>query len=145
MVEQNKISIEENENIADGKLKAKMKGTHEHPRFVLHRTLLHELVTFKPREFFGSSHPVSWMEFKEFMSDNVKLNVFKGSKFIQNDYDDDKKSVVSHYNSKGYRDAEILADTVYSFDNRTINIDLKMMEGPKYHFRNIIFTQKYFK
>ncbi len=139
----NKISVKGNESITDGKLKAKMKGTHEHPRFVLHRTLLHELFTFKPLEFFGASHPVSWLEFKEFMSDNVKLNVFKGSKFIQSDYDDDKKSIVGYYNAKGYRDAEIQVDTVYSFNNRTINIDLKIMEGPKYHFRNIIWTGNY--
>jgi len=139
----NKISIDGNEYIADGKIKSKMKGTHEHPRFVLHRTLLRELFTFKPAEFFGSSHPVRWPEVKEFMSDNVKLNVFKGSKFIQNDYEDDKKSTVTHYNSKGYRDAEIMMDTIYNFDQRTINIDLKIVEGAKYHFRDILWTGNY--
>ena len=139
----NKISIEGNQNIADGTIKVKMKGTHEHPRFILHRTLLKEIFTFKPFEFFGASHPVSWKEVKEFMGDNVKLNVFKGSKFIQSDYEDDKKSVVAYYNSKGYRDAEIIADTIYNFDNRTINIDLKVFEGPKYHFREILWTGNY--
>src|SRR5688572_22945580 len=139
----NKISIDGNESVSDGTIRSKMKGTHEHPRFTLHRTLLHEIVTLKPFKFFGSSYPVSWKEFKEFMGDNVKLNVFKGSKFIQTDYEDDKKAIVSYYNSKGYRDAEVLADTVYNFDNRTINIDLKVLEGPKYHFRNIIWTGNY--
>ncbi len=139
----NKISIDGNQNIADGTIKVKMKGTHEHPRFILHRTLLKEIFTFKPFEFFGASHPVSWKEVKEFMGDNVKLNVFKGSKFIQSDYEDDKKSVVAYYNSKGYRDAEIIADTIYNFDNRTINIDLKVFEGPKYHFREILWTGNY--
>lgn len=139
----NKISIEGNENVADGTIKGRMKGTHEHARFVLHRTLLKEIFTMKPVEFFTKSHPVSWTEFMGFMSDNIKLNVFKGSKFISTDYEDDKKNVVSHYNSKGYRDAEIEADTVYNFDDRTINIDLKVSEGPKYHFRNIIWTGNY--
>jgi outer membrane protein insertion porin family len=139
----NKISVDGNEHISEGTVKSKMKGTHEHARFTLHRTLLHEIVTLKPFQFFGSSHPVSWKEFKEFMGDNVKLNVFKGSKFIQTDYEDDKKAIVDYYNSKGYRDAEVLADTVYNFDNRTINIDLKVLEGPKYHFRNIIWTGNY--
>jgi outer membrane protein insertion porin family len=139
----NKIAIVGNDNVDDAKIKSKMKGTHEHPRFILHRTLLHEIFTFKPVEFFGSSKPVSWKEAKEFLNDNVKLNVFKGSKFIQNDYEDDKKSAIAFYNSKGYRDAEIVADTVYNFDNRTINIDLKIDEGPKYHFRNILWTGNY--
>lgn len=139
----NKISINGNQSISDAKLKAKMKGTHEHPRFALHRTLIKELLTFKPLEFFGSSHTVNWSEVKEFMSDNIKLNVFKGSKFIQTDYEDDKKKIVAFYNSKGYRDAEIMVDSVYDFDERTINVDLKIAEGPKYHFRNIMWTGNY--
>lgn len=139
----NKISIDGNESLAESAIKAKMKGTHEHPRFILHRTLLSELFSFKPFQFFGSSHDVSWKEVKEFMGENVKLNVFKGSKFIQADYDDDKKSIVSFYNSKGYRDAEIMADTIYNFNDKTINIDLKVFEGPKYHFRDIVWTGNY--
>ncbi len=139
----NKISVEGNENVADASIKGKMKGTHEHPRFVIHRTLLKEIFTSNPVGFFRSTYPVSWKEFKEFMNDNVKLNVFKGSKFIQGDYEDDKKSIIAYYNSKGYRDAEILADTVYNFNSRTINVDLKLVEGPKYHFRNIIWTGNY--
>lgn len=139
----NKISIDGNERLTESAIKGKMKGTHEHPRFTLHRTLLSKLFSFKPFQFFGSSHDVSWKEVKEFMGENVKLNVFKGSKFIQADFDDDKKNIVSFYNSKGYRDAEILADTVYNFNDRTINVDLKVFEGPKYHFRNIIWTGNY--
>lgn len=139
----NKISIAGNLEMDDAKIKGQMKGTHEHPRFVLHRTLLKEIFTFKPFDFFGSSHPVSWSEAKEFLNDNIKLNIFKGSKFIQTDYEDDKKSIIAFYNSKGYRDAELLMDTVYNFNSRTINIDLKIEEGPKYHFRNIIWTGNY--
>jgi outer membrane protein insertion porin family len=139
----NKISIEGNENIADGKLKRKMKATHEHARISLHRAILSELIAFKPLEFFGSNHPVGWSEVKEFFSDNVKLNVFKGSKFIQGDYEDDKKKVIAFYNSKGYRDADISWDTVYNFNNRTINIDMQIHEGPKYYFRNITWAGNY--
>lgn len=138
-----KISIEGNENISDGKIKGKMKGTHEYPRITLHRAIISELISFKPKEFFTSNHPVSWSEVKEFFSDNVKPNVFKGSKFIQTDYEDDKKKVIAYYNSKGYRDADIEADTIYNFNNRSINIDLTIHEGPKYYFRNITWTGNY--
>ncbi len=138
-----KISIIGNENISDGKIKGKMKGTHEYARITLHRAIISELLHFKPKEFFGSNHPVSWSEVKEFLSDNVKPNVFKGSKFIQADYEDDKKKIISYYNSKGYRDADIEADTIYNFDNRSINIDLTIHEGPKYYFRNITWTGNY--
>lgn len=139
----NKISIDGNENLAEGKIKAKMKGTHEHPRFSLHRTLIAEAIAFKPRNLFRPSRPVSWQQFKEFIGDNIKLNFFKGSKFIQSDYEDDKKSIIAFYNSKGYRDAEIVFDTIYNHNDHTINIDLKIEEGPKYYFRNIIWTGNY--
>jgi outer membrane protein insertion porin family len=139
----NKIDITGNENILDGKLKSQMKSTSEHPRFVLHRTLLKELFTFRPFAFFSSTYPVSTPEFKEFLGDNVKLNVFKGSKFIQNDYDDDKKKIIAYYNSKGYRDAEITFDTVYNYNKQKINIDINIDEGPKYYFRNILWSGNY--
>lgn len=142
----NKISIEGNDNIADGKLKKQMKKTAEHPRFALHRTLIKKALGFKPRDvktYFTESHEASWRDVKEFFSDNVKLNVFKGSKFIQSEFEEDKNKLIAHYNSKGYRDAEIVMDTLYNYNKRTINIDLKIEEGPKYYFRNIIWTGNY--
>ncbi len=142
----NKISITGNENIADGKIKKQMKKTAEHPRFALHRTLIKKVFNLKPRDvktYFTESHPASWRDVKEFFSDNIKLNVFKGSKFIQSEFEEDKKKIIEHYNSKGYRDAEIVMDTLYRYNKRTINIDLVIDEGPKYYFRNIIWTGNY--
>ncbi|HEY9046174.1 MAG TPA: POTRA domain-containing protein [Ohtaekwangia sp.] len=139
----NRISFVGNKELDDAKLKKKMKKTHERPRFALHRTLLQELFSLNPKEFFDSSYTVSKKEFKEFLNDNVKLNLFTSSKFIQADYEEDKKKIIEYYNSKGYRDAEIVVDTVYAHDNRTINIDFKIYEGPKYYFRNIIWTGNY--
>jgi outer membrane protein insertion porin family len=139
----NRISFVGNNSIADAKLKKKMKGTHERPRFSLHRTIIREAIDLNPKEFADSSYKVSWKEMKEFVNDNVKLNLFTSSKFIQTDYEDDKKKVIEYFNSKGYRDADIVEDTVYANDGRTINIDLKVYEGPKYYFRNIIWTGNY--
>ncbi|MCI0752012.1 MAG: BamA/TamA family outer membrane protein, partial [Flammeovirgaceae bacterium] len=36
-----------------------------------------------------------------------------------------------------------IADTIYAHNNRTIDIDLKVTEGPKYYFRNIIWKGNY--
>jgi outer membrane protein insertion porin family len=131
-----------NDNIDDGLLKRKLKKTKEYPRFVLHRTLLKTLFT-KPGTFLRSGEKVSWKEAKEFLSDNVKLNLFATSKFIRADYDEDKKKLIEYYNSKGYRDAEIASDSIYNFNDRSINVDFKIVEGPKYYFRNIIWTGNY--
>lgn len=139
----NHITLNGNDNITDRKLKGKMKGTHEYARFTLHRAIIGELITFKPKEFFGSNHPVTWRQAGKFFADNIKLNVFKGSKFIKTDYEDDKKKLIAHMNAKGYRDADIEFDTVYNHDDRSINIDINIHEGPKYYFRNITWTGNY--
>lgn len=139
----NRINLVGNDNITDRKLKAKMKGTHEYARFTLHRAILGELISIKPKEFFGSNQPVTWRQVGEFFTDNVKLNVFKGSKFIKTDYEDDKKKLIAHMNAKGYRDADIEFDTVYNYDDRSINIDINVHEGPKYYFRNITWVGNY--
>jgi outer membrane protein insertion porin family len=138
----NHISFVGNENVDDATLKRKLKKTKEHPRFALHRTILREL--FSPKKYLSSdSEEKSWKEVKEFLNDNVKLNLFSSSKFIQTDYEEDKEKLIAYYNSKGYRDAEIVSDSVYDHDGRRINIDFKIYEGPKYYFRNIIWTGNY--
>jgi outer membrane protein insertion porin family len=136
----NSISFYGNESIADSKLKKKMKGTHERAGFFLHRTLISELLSRKPKDFLAEKHETSRMEAKEFLNKNIRLNIFNSSKFIQSDFEDDKKNVIAFYNSKGYRDAEIVSDTVYNHDGKTVNLELNIHEGPKYYFRNIYWT-----
>lgn len=139
----NRISFEGNNNIADAKLRKKMKKTHERARFSLHRTIIEEVFSIKPKEFFDSSYVVDKKDLLEFLHDNVKPNIFAGSKFIKTDYEDDKKKIIDYYNTQGYRDAEIISDTVYSHDDNTINVDFVVSEGQKYYFRNIIWTGNY--
>src|SRR5690606_23731603 len=128
----NDISFAGNQSIDEGTLKKRLKKTKEHPRFSLHRTLLTSAL--EPRKYLvGEPYPVSWRGVKGFLNDNVKLNVFSSSKFIQTDYDEDKKRLIDYYNSKGYRDAEILADSIYRHNDRTINIAFRVYEGPKYY------------
>lgn len=136
----NKITIEGNENIYAGKLKGKLKSTHEHARISIHRTIFRSLLK---QPFWKMGDSVSWTEVKAFINDNIKLNVFSGSKFIQADYEEDKLKMISFYNSKGYRDAEILTDTVFAHDKGTVDIVMKVYEGPVYHFRNITWKGNY--
>lgn len=137
------ITFTGNDNMSDGVLKKKLKKTKEYPRFSLHRTLIAEALRIKPKAFITSTHPASWKETKKFLSDNVKLNIFSSSKFIKTEYDEDKKKLIEYYNTKGYRDAEIVSDTIYRYNDRSIDIDFHIHEGPKYYFRNIIWTGNY--
>ncbi len=137
----NAINFDGNDNIDDARLKRRLKKTKEHARFTLHRTILREL--FSPSNYNHGRQKEDWRDVKGFINDNVKLNIFAGSKFIRSEYDEDKKKLVAYYNSHGYRDAEIVSDSIYTYDDRTINIDFKVYEGPKYYFRNIIWTGNY--
>ena len=48
-----------------------------------------------------------------------------------------KIALIEKYNEFGYRDAIILEDTVYRFDDKTVNVYIKIDEGKKYYHRNI--------
>ncbi|MCB9195933.1 MAG: outer membrane protein assembly factor BamA [Flavobacteriales bacterium] len=63
--------------------------------------------------------------------------IFWRSKFIQSNYEADKKKITDKYVDMAFRDAEITSDTVYDFDEKTINIDIKINEGNKYFIRSI--------
>jgi len=65
------------------------------------------------------------------------INIFKGSKYIESDYKDDKNLVVTAYNEKGYRDAEIISDSIYKISDKRIGIKINIFEGNQYFFRNI--------
>jgi len=142
----NAIHIEGNHDVADGKLKKKLKKTHERPRFALHRALLAEAFMFKPSKIkpaLDSSRKLTTLDVKEFINRNVKLNVFAGSKYIRSDFEEDKIKLIEYYNSQGYRDAEILTDTIVNFDKSNIDVIIKVYEGRKYYFRNITWVGNY--
>ncbi len=65
------------------------------------------------------------------------INLFKTKKFIEDNYEADKENIISKYNELGYRDATIVWDSVSNFDDRTVDIHIKIDEGQKYYLRNI--------
>lgn len=140
------ISFEGNENIPDAQLKKKMKKTHEYARITLHRDVLGSVVSTHPRQYkaaLDSSHKITGRQFKEYINRNIKLNVFNSSRLIKSDYDDDKEKIIEFYNAEGYRDAEILSDTIVRHGENAIDVKFKVYEGRKYYFRNITWTGNY--
>ena len=63
--------------------------------------------------------------------------LFRQKKFIQTDYEADKQHVIDKYNEYGYRDAHIVTDSVVPFDDKTVNVYLRVEEGNQYHLRDI--------
>ena len=77
---------------------------------------------------------------RRFMKDTKTkkfFRIFKTSKFINSNFVEDKKNIIKKYNSKGYRDAQIVSDTVYRYNERLLAIKIKVKEGKKYFFGDI--------
>ncbi len=64
-------------------------------------------------------------------------NVFKSSKYIQDNLDDDLQNILVRYNELGYRDAQIVKDSLYRNDDGTVGLVIGIEEGKQYFFRNI--------
>jgi outer membrane protein insertion porin family len=65
-------------------------------------------------------------------------HLFKKSKYIKADYEKDKEAVIAKYNELGYKDAQILSDSVWTRDGRYM-LRLNLLEGNKYYYGNIVF------
>ncbi len=142
----NSITFDGNVRVSDATLKKKLKKTHERAQVTIHRAILSSIINFKPRqakEFIDSSKQTSWREVKAFINNNIKLNFLKGSKYIQAEYEEDKKKLVSYLNSEGFRDADIISDTISRHGYSTIDLKIKLIEGRKYYFRNITWSGNY--
>lgn len=70
-----------------------------------------------------------------------KLATFlKSKKFTEERYKTDKKNLIEKYNELGYRDMEIVEDSVWNHDEKHVNVYVKVDEGQKYYIRNITWV-----
>ncbi|WKN33362.1 POTRA domain-containing protein [Porifericola rhodea] len=142
-----RINFIGNDVFSEKKIEGKMKNTNEKVRFTLVEDLIDRLVHFRFKKAFTfltkQKDPVTFPEAKEYLDEHVKLNFFNGSKFIEADYEADKQAIIDFYNSKGYRDAAIVSDSIYRSGESTINIDITVDEGQRYYFRDIIWSGNY--
>lgn len=65
------------------------------------------------------------------------INIFKSSKFIEKDFDEDKITLIDYYNENGFRDAKIIGDSLYVINEKRIGLTIKVEEGPVYYYRDI--------
>ncbi len=65
------------------------------------------------------------------------INFFKGAKLNEPDYENDKELLIDFYNSKGYRNAHIVRDSIYPINEKRLGIDIDLSEGNKYYIRNV--------
>ncbi len=66
-------------------------------------------------------------------------HVFKSSKFLEEEYEEDKAAIVARYNKEGFRNMRIVKDSIYSVGPERLKIKITLDEGNKFYFRNISF------
>lgn len=95
-----------------------------------------EDITFQGNEQFSDA------KLRRSMKNTKQQNLFrfwKRSKFIEEDYEEDKRRIIDKYKEKGFRDARIVSDTLLRRDADDIALNLEIEEGDRYYFGNIEF------
>ena len=137
----NEINFAGNDKVSDTKLKKQMKGTKEMSRLTLHPS----------KDINPYSDKNNSLSFKEYLKENGYLSPSKtkelvdpyfrfklsSAKFNDKKYAEDKNKILDYYNSLGYRDAVIVADTQYYNNKGDMDVAIKLQEGHKYYFGNI--------
>ena len=137
----NEINFYDNAEVPDLKLKKQMKGTKEMTKMTLYPS--------RVQGPYGTNEPMSFQEYrkaggilhpsttKEFIDPYFRFKLFSSAKFNSKKYEEDKEKILGYYNSVGFRDANIAADTQYLTEKGNLNVDLKVREGRRYYFGNI--------
>ncbi len=100
-----------------------------------HKKTRIELITITGNIIFTERN-IKWKKLKE-TKEKRFFGVIKPSKYIIENYEEDKKNLIAEYSKEGYRDAKIVYDSIINFEENDIKIIIKIDEGKQYFFRNI--------
>ena len=72
----------------------------------------------------------------------VSILFWQKTKFNEEEYEEDKELLLDFYNSKGYRNANIISDSIYRMipknpKKKRMGIHINLAEGNKYYIRNV--------
>ncbi|NOT37552.1 MAG: outer membrane protein assembly factor BamA [Saprospiraceae bacterium] len=72
---------------------------------------------------------------KKMKETKLWTRIFSKSKYVESLYEEDKQKVLDYYYSKGYRDVNIISDSVFRKKNGKLGIIVNISEGNKYYYR----------
>ena len=90
-------------------------------------------ITFEGNEDFSDK------KLRSFLKKTKPWIIFK-RKFLPEKYEEDKRTLIAEMHEKGYRDAEIISDSIIPVSDKLVDINIKLYEGPKYYFGDITFA-----
>ncbi|MCD4773962.1 MAG: BamA/TamA family outer membrane protein [Bacteroidales bacterium] len=130
------INIKGNKYLSTDKIKNSLKDTKEKgevkPLVNIDKLIYQIIKSVMHLDLVGI-----YNDFENYVDDNIMFRIFKPSKYIENDYNEDKANIINKYNKLGYRDAKIVNDSIYRNEDGLINIDITVNEGNKYYFGDI--------
>jgi outer membrane protein insertion porin family len=88
--------------------------------------------------FIGNTVVKSW-KLRRNLEDSKQFrwyNPFNSGKYLEENLHKDLPAISAKYNSKGYRDARVVKDSVYFVSDNRVAIDIYIEEGHKYYFGN---------
>jgi outer membrane protein insertion porin family len=94
-----------------------------------------EEIDFEGNEFFSDKqlrHQLKETKQKDW-------NIFKGSKFIEDKYKEDRENLIKFYNENGFRDFRIIKDSSYTYtdDQGKMKLVVRVNEGSQYYLRHV--------
>jgi outer membrane protein insertion porin family len=77
--------------------------------------------------------------------ERAPLRFFTPSKFVTKKFKEDKENLVKFLNKNGYRNAQIISDSVIKVDDSNLNVVLNVNEGNRFYYRNITWSGNYLR
>ncbi|HZG24133.1 MAG TPA: POTRA domain-containing protein [Chitinophagaceae bacterium] len=137
----NQLNFYGNESVAENKLKKQMKGTKEMSKFTLFPVEEQSVYGTKKspslNAYLRNWGFLSVTKTRDFLDPYFRFKLFSSAKFNEKKYAEDKEKLLEYYNSMGFRDASIEADTQYYTKKGNLNVDIKVNEGRRYYFGNM--------
>jgi outer membrane protein insertion porin family len=139
----NQITIYGTKAISQERVKKQLEDTKEVTKLTLYPA--------KDSSSYGEVKPMSFNEYvnewgflsytktKEVLDPYFRFKLFSSAKFNAKKYAEDKEKILDYYNSQGYRDAVIVSDTLFYNSKKQLNIAIKVDEGRKYYFGNVVW------
>lgn len=130
------INIFGNQALSDAKAESAFKNVKEMVRF---RPLngVEKLIASVVKGIFTLDFNSITDSVRNIVAEDYRLGIFKRSKFLREEFQEDKQELVSKYNSLGYRDFKIIDDSISRNKDNSIDLNLYVDEGDKYYFGDV--------
>jgi len=136
----NRVNLSGIDNANEARLKRTLKSTKEMSLITLHPDKTPPAYPTAPRKFSNYINDFGFLSLSKTLDavdPYFRFKLFASSKYNQTKYEEDKQSLIAYYNTLGFRDAVVEADTIYPVSNGNVNVDVKVREGRKYYFGDI--------